>query len=49
MVVHSLHRIMAALAICAGLAVVVGVPTTTAVLGERVSAEAFQAPYTPQP
>jgi hypothetical protein len=49
MVVHPLHRIMAALAICAGLAVVVGVPTTAAVLGERAAAEAFQAPYAPQP
>ncbi|WP_158846383.1 hypothetical protein [Saccharothrix deserti] len=49
MVVHSLHRIMAALAICAGLAVVVGVPTTAAVQGESVTAEPFQAPYAPQP
>jgi hypothetical protein len=49
MVVHSLHRIMAALAICAGLAVVVGVPTAAAVLGEGVTAEVFQAPYVPQP
>ncbi|GAB2973048.1 hypothetical protein AB0K14_11100 [Actinosynnema sp. NPDC050801] len=49
MVVHSLHKIMAALAICAGLAVVVGVPAAVAVLGESASAKVFQAPYAPQP
>ncbi|MFJ6674547.1 hypothetical protein ACIQMJ_25885 [Actinosynnema sp. NPDC091369] len=50
MVVHSLHKIMAALAVCAGLAVVVGVPTAVAVLGESAAdARVFQAPYSPQP
>ena len=49
MVVHSLHRLMAALAICAGLAVVVGVPTAVAVQGESATARVFQAPYAAQP
>ncbi|WP_447006063.1 hypothetical protein ACRAKI_06095 [Saccharothrix isguenensis] len=50
MVVHSLHKILAALAVCAGLAVVVGVPVAAvAVQGESVVAEAFQAPYMIQP
>ncbi|ROP38035.1 hypothetical protein EDD40_3370 [Saccharothrix texasensis] len=49
MVVHSLHRIMAALAICAGLAVVVGVPAAAAVQGASATAKVFQAPYAPQP
>ncbi|MFD0203227.1 MULTISPECIES: hypothetical protein [Saccharothrix] len=49
MVVHSLHKIMAALVICAGLAVVVGVPAAVAVQGESTHARVFQAPYAPQP
>ncbi|TQM80711.1 hypothetical protein FHX81_3056 [Saccharothrix saharensis] len=49
MVVHSLHKIMAALAICAGLAVVAGVPAAVAVSGQSADARVFQAPYSPQP
>ncbi|NUT49762.1 MAG: hypothetical protein HOV94_20995 [Saccharothrix sp.] len=49
MVVHSLHKIMAALALCAGLAVVVGVPTAVALQAETATAKVFQAPYAPQP
>ncbi|MEU4739680.1 hypothetical protein AB0G02_04335 [Actinosynnema sp. NPDC023658] len=49
MVVHSLHKIMAALAICAGLTVVAGVPAAVAVQGGNATAKVFQAPYSPQP
>ncbi|WP_156076987.1 hypothetical protein [Saccharothrix sp. NRRL B-16314] len=49
MVVHSLHKIMAALAVCAGLAVVVGVPAAAAFQGESAVAQAFQAPYSIHP
>jgi hypothetical protein len=49
MVVHSLHKLMAALALCAGLTVVAGVPAALAVQDGNVTAKVFQAPYSPQP
>lgn len=45
MVVHSLRKVLAALAVCAGLAVVVGVPAAAAVQGAIATADVFQAPY----
>ena len=45
MVVHSLRRILAALAVLAGLTVVVGVPATAAAEGGTATARVFQAPY----
>jgi Na+/phosphate symporter len=50
MVVRSLHKIMSALAVCAGLAVVAGVPATAALQGgSAVTTQVFQAPYSMQP
>lgn len=45
MVVHSLRKVLAAVAVLAGLAVVIGVPAATAVQGGTTSAAIFQAPY----
>ncbi|MGM1057932.1 hypothetical protein [Saccharothrix sp. Mg75] len=50
MVVPSLRKFLAALALCAGLAVVVGAPTAAAVDTSTADAsKVFQPPYSAQP
>ncbi|MBB5808115.1 hypothetical protein F4560_007883 [Saccharothrix ecbatanensis] len=49
MVVRSLHKIMSALAVCAGLAVVAGVPAAAALQAGSAVTQVFQAPYSIQP
>lgn len=49
MVMHSLRKVLAALALSAGLAVVVGVPAMTAIQGENAAAGLFQPPYSALP
>ncbi|WP_153277912.1 hypothetical protein [Saccharothrix syringae] len=45
MVVHSLRKGLAALAVLAGLAVFIGAPASAAAQDGTVTARVFQAPY----
>ena len=49
MVVHSLRKVLAVLALGAGLAVVVGTPAIAAIQSESFTATIFSPPYSAQP